>query len=293
MEVSETLNSTAETYNSLDRTEGASTRPKPSRRHRRRRRADGLSNSPLNRQQKHGGPISPSDQLLTASAISDPGTSEQANPHHPSQFQGRRKLPNNPESDARFESAGGNSTQLNVPTKDVSRRRANFCGSLTKPDAEHPVKPLDQGEKQKRKAKGKHWLPQGDDLTSTLAREMSTPPYPDCLICFSPIRPDHAIWSCSPSNPIVVSNEAQVREYCWTSFHIKCIRSWAEKKVKEVADAWRARGELDRKGDWRCPGCQAKREVLPSGYWCVFISYSAVLYFKSKQIIQVLLSFSG
>jgi transcriptional repressor NF-X1 len=22
-------------------------------------------------------------------------------------------------------------------------------------------------------------------------------------------------------------------------------------------------------GDWRCPGCQAKREVVPSGYWYV------------------------
>ena len=36
--------------------------------------------------------------------------------------------------------------------------------------------------------------------------------------------------------------------------------------MKDVAEAWRARGEHDRVGDWRCPGCQAKREVVPSGY---------------------------
>ncbi|KAF8957390.1 hypothetical protein BDZ97DRAFT_1906818 [Flammula alnicola] len=110
-------------------------------------------------------------------------------------------------------------------------------------------------------------LPQGDDLTSSLIRGLSTPPYPDCPICFSSIRPEQAIWSCSPSIPLVISSETQVQQYCWTSFHVRCIRSWADKSVKEVAEAWRARGE-DKKGDWRCPGCQAKREAIPSGYWC-------------------------
>ncbi|KAF9460740.1 hypothetical protein BDZ94DRAFT_1265402 [Collybia nuda] len=49
---------------------------------------------------------------------------------------------------------------------------------------------------------------------------------------------------------------------------MKCIVSWASKSVKDVADAWRARGEEGRRGDWRCPGCQVKRESIPSGYWC-------------------------
>ena len=158
-------------------------------------------------------------------------------------------------------------TSVSVPIpKDGARRKANFGATLTKPDEVEPPNPsIKQVEKQH--GKGKQRLPQGEDLASTLIRELSTPPFPDCPICFSSIRPEHPIWSCSPSSPIVVSSEAQIREYCWTSFHLKCIRFWAEKSVKEVADAWHARGELNKKGDWRCPGCQAKREITPSSYW--------------------------
>lgn len=155
--------------------------------------------------------------------------------------------------------------------KEGNRRRQNFGSGLTQPDQKDSDASTSISGKQDAKRgnsnKGKAHLPQGDDLTSTLIRNLSTPPYPDCPICFSAIRPEQAIWSCSPSIPIVTSSEAQIQQFCWTSFHIKCIRSWAEKSVKEVADAWRARGESDKKGDWRCPGCQAKREAVPSGYW--------------------------
>lgn len=142
-------------------------------------------------------------------------------------------------------------------------RAAKFGAGLTQPKEETADAPQSQPQS---KPKGRR-LPQGDDLTSSLIRQMSTPPYPDCPICFSEIRPEQAIWSCSPSTPIVTSSEAQVAQYCWTAFHIKCIRSWADKSVKEIAEAYRARGEMDKKGDWRCPGCQAKREHVPSGYW--------------------------
>lgn len=155
---------------------------------------------------------------------------------------------------------------VSVPgPKEGSRRKANFGASLTKPEeAEISNPPSKQAE---RRGKGKQRLPQAEDLTSSLIRELSTPPFLDCPICFSSLRPEQPIWSCSPSLPIVASSEAQIRQYCWTSFHLKCIRSWAEKSVKEVADAWRARGELNKIGDWRCPGCQAKREIIPSSYW--------------------------
>jgi transcriptional repressor NF-X1 len=121
---------------------------------------------------------------------------------------------------------------------------------------------------------------QKDDLTSTLTHALRTPPYPDCPICFSSIHPAQPTWSCSPSIPIstltansgddsdVPAGREKPSSYCWTTFHVKCIRSWAAKSVKDVSDAWRARGE-DRGGDWRCPGCQTKREVVPTGYWWV------------------------
>ncbi|KAL1690222.1 hypothetical protein GGG16DRAFT_56132 [Schizophyllum commune] len=106
--------------------------------------------------------------------------------------------------------------------------------------------------------------PPADDLTSILTHALKTPPYPDCPICFSPIHPAQPTWSCSPNIPVITEGEAQ---YCWTTFHLKCIRPWATKSVKEMAEAWRARNQ-DKPGDWRCPGCQGRREVIPPGYWC-------------------------
>jgi transcriptional repressor NF-X1 len=200
------------------------------------------------------------------------------------------------------------------PRRDGNRRKANFGAGLTQTDAtenqtapvnqpakkritrpsphpdskpsETPSKPAAGSSKPQGKGRAKN-LPQGDDLTSILIRDLSTPPYPDCPICFSAIRPEQAIWSCSPSISIVTSSDAQVPQYCWTSFHVKCIRSWAEKSVKEVADAWRARGESDKKGDWRCPGCQAKRETVPSGYWYVPILLIIVSFLTSYPGVSV------
>ena len=116
-----------------------------------------------------------------------------------------------------------------------------------------------------------------------LIRELSVAPYPDCLICFAPIHPAQPVWSCSPPMPVsAVSDDesgkdaaraVETAQCCWTTFHLKCIRSWASKSVKNIEDAWRARGE-ERKGEWRCPGCQSKRLVVPNGYWCVSWSWS-------------------
>ncbi|KAF7350455.1 FKBP12-associated protein 1-like protein [Mycena venus] len=105
--------------------------------------------------------------------------------------------------------------------------------------------------------------PVADDLTSRLIAALGTPPYPDCPICFSAVHPAQPTWSCSPSIPVL-----ETQQYCWTTFHLKCIRSWAAKSVKEVADAWAARGEPHRGGEWRCPGCQARRVAVPTSYRC-------------------------
>ena len=119
-------------------------------------------------------------------------------------------------------------------------------------------------------------------MISILIRGLTSAPYHDCPICFSSIRPDQAIWSCSPSSPLIQNGQDKPSQYCWTSFHVKCIRSWADKSVKEVKEAWRARGEPDKEGDWRCPGCQAKRDVVPSGYW---YSYFSNYYYYSKYLV--------
>ena len=143
-----------------------------------------------------------------------------------------------------------------------NRRGRNFIGSLTEqseiPSAAAPSNPTKRGDSGRRPA-----APLKDDLTSTLIHAISTPPYPDCLICFSAIRPAEPTWSCSPLQ--LVESDVDTAQCCWTTFHLKCIRSWAAKSVKEVAEAWRARGQ-DRKGEWRCPGCRTEREVVPTEY---------------------------
>lgn len=134
------------------------------------------------------------------------------------------------------------------------------------------------GEKIEKEAPAARYrnLPKGDDLTSKLIRELSTPPYPDCPICFAPIHPAQPTYSCSPSIPISAATEdegdrptakpAETAQCCWTTFHLKCIRAWAAKSVKDIEEAWRARGE-ERNGEWRCPGCQSKRTAVPASYW--------------------------
>ncbi|KAG7446740.1 uncharacterized protein BT62DRAFT_948549 [Guyanagaster necrorhizus] len=111
---------------------------------------------------------------------------------------------------------------------------------------------------------------QANDLTSILIRGLSTRPYTDCPICFNAIHPPQPTWSCSPSIPILPPGESAelfVPQYCWTTFHLKCIHSWSEKSYNEVKEAWRARGE-ERRGEWRCPGCQGRRGMLIGGYRC-------------------------
>ncbi|KAJ6608304.1 hypothetical protein B0H10DRAFT_528771 [Mycena sp. CBHHK59/15] len=105
--------------------------------------------------------------------------------------------------------------------------------------------------------------PVANDLTSILTAALSTPPYPDCPICFSAVHPAQPTWSCSPLFPVL-----EGQQHCWTTFHLKCIRSWAAKSVTELAAAWAARGEPHRGGEWRCPGCQARRAAVPAGYRC-------------------------
>ncbi|KAI1798103.1 hypothetical protein LXA43DRAFT_908743 [Ganoderma leucocontextum] len=179
---------------------------------------------------------------------------------------------------------GGTSTPTHIakdqgstgPTgakKPRPRRGRKFGGELTEGAVDTAAQDVPSTEKYRNTA------PKADDLTSRLIAELSTPPYPDCLICFAPITPMQSTWSCSPSHPTLAgsddegptsekSQRANVSaQCCWMTFHLKCIKVWAAKSIKDVQEAWRARGE-ERQGDWRCPGCQSKRTAIPSSYWC-------------------------
>ncbi|PPR05076.1 hypothetical protein CVT24_010263 [Panaeolus cyanescens] len=178
-------------------------------------------------------------------------------------------LPNN--SNTQDPSSSSSSKQP-MPLSGQARRRANFGSSLTQPEASSNTTTNNSNSKPTRRP-----LPTGTDLTSTLIRSLSTPPYPDCLICFSAVRPEQAVWSCSPEWGVLGDDDANATastnananasaQYCWKTFHVKCIKSWADKSVKDLREAWRSRGVEDwkAKGEWRCPGCQVRRKEVPN-----------------------------
>lgn len=161
---------------------------------------------------------------------------------------------------------GASTLQDSSKSGKKARRAPRFGAGLTEEKAAG-------SSKSKEPAQPNYTVPKKNDLTSTLIYDLSTPPYPDCLICFSAIRPQEPTFSCSPTIPIAgddgekdsVKGTTVTAQCCWTTFHLKCIKAWASKSVKETEAAWKARGE-DRHGVWRCPGCQAQRNVVPSVY---------------------------
>lgn len=164
-------------------------------------------------------------------------------------------------------------------------RRAKFKATLTEQVETQPSSssapqhdPATTAETRKQKPRRAR-QPPGDDLTSTLTHALRTPPFPDCPICFNAIRPEQSTWSCSPpsSTEARAPGEGEDKDRdgegtcCWSTFHLKCIRAWAEKSVKELQEAWRARGE-SRPGEWRCPGCRSTRQAVPQTYMYVDLS---------------------
>ncbi|EGO03327.1 hypothetical protein SERLA73DRAFT_69215 [Serpula lacrymans var. lacrymans S7.3] len=192
----------------------------------------------------------------------------------PRHTQNRGKLPTSNNAGETTSPATGE-TQSYPPTRPrTGRRGAKFGAGLTEPSektTDSPSSSITKKNHPKRKPSPPSARP--DDLTSNLIHAMRTPPYPDCAICFSGIHPAQPTWSCSPSlilpqgtdSPQQNTPDNGTAQCCWTTFHLKCIRSWAAKSVKDLEDAWRARGET-RKGEWRCPGCQFKREAVPTVY---------------------------
>ncbi|KAH8549344.1 hypothetical protein BGW37DRAFT_535178 [Umbelopsis sp. PMI_123] len=83
------------------------------------------------------------------------------------------------------------------------------------------------------------------DLWTSLTHGLTTSTY-DCMICWDIVRPGHQTWSC---------------DCCWAVFHLGCVQTWATKSLHE------ATSNLPIK-NWRCPGCQYTRTVIPKEYVC-------------------------
>lgn len=93
------------------------------------------------------------------------------------------------------------------------------------------------------------------DLRSRLVAELRSGEY-DCSICYSGISQRASIWSCSQ---------------CYTVLHLVCVKQWASSSVKAAEEQNAMQEDVrirERKGTWRCPGCQLAREDVPQLYKC-------------------------
>ena len=97
------------------------------------------------------------------------------------------------------------------------RSRKNFGTRLTAGDASAPSPMLGRGSNAP--------VSTADlDLTSRLIHSFTHKADAlDCPICFNSIHPAQPIWSCSSTR--------SVETCCWTTFHLKCVRSWAQKSI--------------------------------------------------------------
>jgi len=94
-----------------------------------------------------------------------------------------------------------------------------------------------------------------NDMRSRLVAELSSGAY-DCVVCYSCVTTRSPIWSCSQ---------------CYSVLHLTCVQKWADSSVAKVEEQ-NSRQEdpaiRNRKGTWRCPGCQFAREEVPRKYLC-------------------------
>ncbi|SPO46872.1 related to Shuttle craft protein [Moesziomyces antarcticus] len=161
-----------------------------------------------------------------------------------------------------------NATQQdNAPQPRVAARRQQFGGKLTGSSANAggaPASSAQQGAKASQNGRAKKpavKVPavaepvEYADLRSRLLAELSSGEY-DCVICYSTVTTRQATWSCSQ---------------CYSVLHLPCVRKWADSSVKKAEEhnAMQEDPEIrNRRGTWRCPGCQYAREDVPKIYWC-------------------------
>ena len=98
----------------------------------------------------------------------------------------------------------------------------------------------------------------------------------------------HLLLTHTPCSTVMVlltfkSNFHWREQDCWTTFQVKCIRSWASKSVKDIADAWRARGE-EWNGDWRCQAVNLDEKRCQQAIGTYIFIFHA--FHKTNQIVQ-------
>ena len=75
----------------------------------------------------------------------------------------------------------------------------------------------------------------------------------ECPICTAEVERSSKVWSCHT---------------CWTVFHLSCIEKWSTNEGSTLGHQQPRDGDLPPPRQWRCPGCNLPKDVLPSTYTC-------------------------
>ena len=75
----------------------------------------------------------------------------------------------------------------------------------------------------------------------------------ECAICTSEVTRKSKVWSCKT---------------CWMVFHLSCVKTWSKNESSAATQRAGADGDIPPPRQWRCPGCNLPKEVIPSSYYC-------------------------
>ena len=116
----------------------------------------------------------------------------------------------------------------------------------------HPRYPQNKTPRARRQSIPKSTAP---DIASRTHEDITHGIY-ECPICTNEVSQNSKIWSCKT---------------CWTVFHLSCIKKWSTNEGSTQAQRPNENGDLPPPRQWRCPGCNLPKDVLPSTYtcWCL------------------------
>lgn len=215
------------------------------------------------KESQNGIPVGPEAEAGEGSSTSQSARKESNKPKQQSRGPAQRPSPG--PSKSRSDATDPVAPDEGIPAPQNSRRR-QFGSKLTESNAVSPSskKPVTVTTPAAQE------MDLTARLTASFSRSASAEDAPDCSICLNPIAPGAPTWSCTPQTSELDPAHAEhgSSSCCWSSFHLKCIKAWAAKSVKATGDAFVARGVLDRGGEWRCPGCQTRRNIVPAEYRC-------------------------
>jgi transcriptional repressor NF-X1 len=151
--------------------------------------------------------------------------------------------------------AGGRQFGGQLTVEDDDSEASFQASSNLQADAPtfQPGQPVAPRKRQPREKKPQAPKSNAADIATRTHEDIDNGHY-ECAICTEEIR-RHArgVWSCRT---------------CWTVFHLGCIKKWSTNEGSAAARQQAQDGELPPPRQWRCPGCNLPKDVLPKNFHC-------------------------